>query len=86
VELVFEREALEYIADKAVARNTGARGLRAIIEEVMGEIMFEAPSDASIVKIIITRECAEKLEPPILERDPARLDALPAGRGRHSAS
>jgi len=86
VELTFEQGALEYMADKAVARNTGARGLRAIIEDVMGEIMFEAPSDASISKIIITRECAEKLEPPIIERDPARLDALTAGHGKHSAS
>ena len=74
IELEFEPEAVEYIADRAVARNTGARGLRAIIEEVMGDIMYEAPSDPTITKITITVECARKEEPPVILRDPARMD------------
>ena len=57
-----------------MARNTGARGLRAIIEEVMGDIMYEAPSDPTITKITITVECARKEEPPVILRDPARMD------------
>ena len=65
---------MEYIADRAVARNTGARGLRAIIEEVMGDIMYEAPSDPTITKITITLECAKREEPPVILRDPARMD------------
>ncbi len=75
IELVFEDAALEYMADKALLRNTGARGLRAILEEVMGEVMYEAPSDPSIVRVTITGECARKLEPPVILRDPRRLDA-----------
>ena len=74
IELEFEPEAVEYIADRAVARNTGARGLRAIIEEVMGDIMYEAPSDPTITKITITLECAKREEPPVILRDPARMD------------
>ena len=70
VELHFEQEALEYIADCAVKRNTGARGLRAIIEEIMSEIMFEVPSNPSIVSVTITKECAEKKEPPLIVYDP----------------
>ncbi len=56
-ELEFEPEAIEAIADKAIERNTGARGLRSIIEETMMDIMFEVPSDKSIKKVIVTKEC-----------------------------
>jgi len=76
VELKFEQEALEYIADCAVQRNTGARGLRAIIEEIMSEIMFEVPSDPTIVSVTITRECAEKKEPALIVYDPERQSVL----------
>ncbi len=78
IELEFEPEAVAYIADRAVERSTGARGLRAIIEEVMGDIMYEAPSDPTITKIVITPECARGEEPPIMERDPSRAEAAPA--------
>ena len=74
IELEFEPEALEAIADRAVDRGTGARGLRSIIENVMSEIMYEAPSDPTIVKVTVTRECAEGNEPPIMVRDPALQD------------
>jgi len=54
IELVFEKKALEKIADLTVTRKTGARGLRSIIEGVLQDYMFEAPSDSSIKKITIT--------------------------------
>ncbi|TFD68058.1 ATP-dependent Clp protease ATP-binding subunit ClpX [Cryobacterium ruanii] len=56
VELEFEQPALEAIADLAVLRKTGARGLRAILEEVLGPVMFEVPSSTDVERVIITRE------------------------------
>ncbi|KGJ77134.1 ATP-dependent protease [Cryobacterium roopkundense] len=56
VELDFEQPALEAIADLAVLRKTGARGLRAIMEEVLGPIMFEVPSSEDVARVIITRD------------------------------
>jgi len=56
VELEFEQPALEAIADLAVLRKTGARGLRAILEEVLGPIMFEVPSSEDVARVIITRD------------------------------
>ncbi|MEB0287962.1 ATP-dependent Clp protease ATP-binding subunit ClpX [Cryobacterium sp. 10I1] len=55
VELDFEQPALEAIADLAVLRKTGARGLRAIMEEVLGPIMFEVPSSSEVARVIVTR-------------------------------
>ena len=55
VELVFQKEALEAIVDKAIERKTGARGLRSIIEEIMRDIMFEIPSNPKIEQCIITK-------------------------------
>jgi len=78
VELKFEQGALDFMADKAFARNTGARGLRAVIEEIMGEIMYEVPSDPTVVSVTVTRECAEKKEPAIIYRDPSRQNVKPA--------
>ncbi len=57
VELEFEDEAIEAIADKAISRNTGARGLRSIVEGVLMDIMFKTPSDDKIKKVKITKEC-----------------------------
>ena len=56
VELEFEKEALEAIVDKAIERNTGARGLRSIIEEIMRDIMFDIPSNPNVEKCIIKEE------------------------------
>ena len=67
VELEFEPEALNAIVDKAIDRNTGARGLRSIIEDIMRDIMFDIPSNLRIDKCIITRDTVEKKAPPILE-------------------
>ena len=56
VELVFDDQAISAIADKAIERDTGARGLRAVLEDLMRDIMFEIPSDKSIAKVKITEE------------------------------
>ena len=66
VELEFEQEALNAIVDKAIERNTGARGLRSIIEEVMRDIMFDIPSNPKIEKCIITKKTVEEKESPKL--------------------
>ena len=72
VELLFEKDALYAIAEKAKEQNTGARGLRGIIEGLLTDLMFETPSDPSIVKIIITRDVVEKgAEPQIFRNDSA---------------
>ncbi|WP_166983765.1 ATP-dependent Clp protease ATP-binding subunit ClpX [Paramicrobacterium fandaimingii] len=67
VELEFERDALEAIADLAVERKTGARGLRAILEDVLGPIMFDVPSSDNISRVIITRESVTDGAEPIFE-------------------
>jgi len=69
VELEFEREALNAIVDKAIQRNTGARGLRAIIEEIMRDIMFDVPTDNRIEKCFITKETVENRKMPKLILD-----------------
>ena len=66
VELEFEKEALESIVDKAIERKTGARGLRAIIEDVMRDIMYEIPSNPKIEKCIITEATVDNKEAPKL--------------------
>ena len=66
VELEFEPEALEIIVDKAIERNTGARGLRSIIEEIMRDIMYDIPSNPKIAKCIITKETVESNKQPKL--------------------
>lgn len=67
VELEFEDDAIEAIVERAIERNTGARGLRSIIEEIMRDIMFEIPSNPKIEKCIITRETVlENKEPKVI--------------------
>ena len=66
VELEFDDEALNAVVDKAIERKTGARGLRAIIEDIMRDIMFEIPSNPKIEKCIITRATVENGEAPKL--------------------
>ena len=66
VELEFDDEALNAVVDKAIERKTGARGLRAIIEDIMRDIMFEIPSNPKIEKCIITRATVENGETPKL--------------------
>lgn len=64
--LEFEPEALKAIMTKAIERNTGARGLRSIIEEIMMDVMFDVPSDESIEKVIITKMAAEGTGKPTI--------------------
>ena len=66
VELEFEKEALDAIVEKAIERNTGARGLRSIIEDIMRDIMFDIPTNPKIEKCIITKETVEKKSGPKL--------------------
>ncbi|HEP7138761.1 TPA: ATP-dependent Clp protease ATP-binding subunit ClpX [Streptococcus pyogenes] len=67
VELAFDMEALEAIANKAIERKTGARGLRSIIEETMLDIMFEIPSQEDVTKVRITKAAVEGKSKPVLE-------------------
>jgi len=75
VELDFTPKALQAIAEKAIERKTGARGLRSIIEDVMTEIMFDIPSDERITKVVIT-------EPTIKIKDQPEIHRLPEGEER----
>lgn len=68
VELEFTEGALKAIADEAIARKTGARGLRAIVEDIMIDIMFDIPSDENISKVIITESTIKSKELPELVR------------------
>ena len=68
VELEFEDEALGKIADKAIAMEIGARGLRSVMEGVMTDLMYSVPSDPTIAKITITAASVDGTEPPRIER------------------
>jgi len=69
VELEFRDDALRAIAKKAIERNTGARGLRSIVENTMMECMYEVPSREDVKKVIVTKEAVEGKEQPILVSD-----------------
>ncbi len=72
VELEFSDDALEAIADQAILRGTGARGLRAIMEEVLMSVMYEIPSRSDVARVVITREVVlEHVNPTIVPRDNA---------------
>lgn len=66
VALEFVDDAVEAIADEALRRNTGARGLRAIIENVMLEVMYEVPSRADVTRVVVTKEVVTKRDKPLL--------------------
>ena len=65
VELEFNQEALEEVADISLSRKTGARGLRAIMENVMMDTMYHVPSDSSIKTCLITKECVKGEAEPV---------------------
>ena len=74
VTLEFTEEAVKTIAEKAIARNTGARGLRSIVEDALMDIMYEIPSDETIDKCIITKEVVEDhAEPELVRIDETEL-------------
>jgi ATP-dependent Clp protease ATP-binding subunit ClpX len=73
VDLEFTPDAVEAIADQALLRGTGARGLRAIMEEVLQSVMFEVPSRKDVERVVITREAVlENVNPTLVPRDVAR--------------
>lgn len=82
VELEFEEEALKAIAKRAIERNTGARGLRAIMESVIMDLMYQVPSDEYIEKCIITKDVVENGVDPVIVRSEEKkaVKALAAKR------
>jgi ATP-dependent protease Clp, ATPase subunit len=73
VMLTFEEDAIEAIADKAFERKTGARGLRSIMENAMMDVMYQIPSDESIVECIVTKGAVEgNSEPLVIRREAMR--------------
>lgn len=74
VELEFTDDALEAIAEEAMKRNTGARGLRSIIEDAMNDIMFEIPSKEEIAKVIITADTIKTKKPEIVLAEGEKRD------------
>ena len=69
VELVYEEEALEAIADTAIAMEIGARGLRSVMENTMTRVMYEVPSDPSIRRVVITADCIRNGTDPEIIRE-----------------
>ena len=74
MELIFAKEALDAIADHALKLETGARGLRSIIESALTNVMFELPSRRDVTKCVVTREVIEKKIDPTLVTSTARED------------
>ncbi len=72
VELVFTDEALRAVADKAIERNIGARGLRAVIEGVLTPVMYDIPSDPTIERVTIGADCIKDGAAPVIEKDPEK--------------
>ena len=75
IELVFTEEALASIADKAIERRIGARGLRSIVEETLLDVQFELPSRRDVRRCVVTRETIENGAPPMLEPAPHKQRA-----------
>ena len=76
VELEIQEDALETIAQKAIDKHIGARGLRAVMEQVMIKIMYLIPSDLSITKVVITADCVNGGEPKII-RNKSKMRTAP---------
>ena len=89
VDLEFTPDALEAIADKANERNIGARGLRAVMEGLLTQVMYDVPSDPTIVKVVITKACVEGTEKPELTYDPEKVNyavKMNPGKGEKPSS
>jgi len=70
VDLEFTEDAVQAVADQAVLRGTGARGLRAIMEEVLQPVMFDVPSRDDVARVVVTREVVlENVNPTLVPRD-----------------
>ena len=79
VTLEITDEALQAVAQKALEREIGARGLRAIMEKIMTKIMYQIPSDLTIQKVVITPECVDGAE-ALIQRDPSHPREKLAGK------
>ena len=76
VGLTFDPEALRAVAERAVKRGTGARGLRAILEGPMTNIMFDLPTRDDVREVVITKECITEDRPPlVVTARPAKKEA-----------
>ena len=73
VDLEFTDDALNAIADKAIERNIGARGLRAVMEGMLTKVMYDIPSDPTITRVTITADCVRGGAEPLVERDPEKV-------------
>ena len=73
IELKFDEKALTAIAEKAIALKTGARGLRAIVEGILTDIMFRVPSDENVARVIVTEQCVNENTKPLLEDSKGRV-------------
>ena len=73
VELVFTDDALEAVADKAIERNIGARGLRAVMEGILTPVMYDIPSDPTITMVTINADCIKDGTAPVVEKDPEKV-------------
>ena len=74
LDLEITEDALNAIADKAIERNIGARGLRAVMEGLLTKVMYEIPSDETVVKAVVTKECVEGTAEPELTHDPDKIN------------
>ena len=74
VDLEFTEDALNAIADKAIERNIGAGGLGAVMEGLLTKVMYEIPSDETVVKAVVTKECVEGTAEPELTHDPNKIN------------
>lgn len=72
VKLEFDEDALKAVAEKAIERQTGARGLRSIMEELLTEVMYDIPSDETVSKVTVTKDCVTEKAAPAIERDPTK--------------
>ncbi len=89
VSLEFEEAALRAVAKKAVDQKTGARGIRSIVEGILGGIMFDIPSDHTVEKVVISEKCVSENAPPAIERNPNKKPVkvkVPAKTGSKGAT
>ncbi|WP_315121411.1 ATP-dependent Clp protease ATP-binding subunit ClpX [uncultured Clostridium sp.] len=82
VELEFKDEALEAIAEEAIKRSTGARGLRAILEDIMKDIMFKIPSEESIIKVTVNEDTVENKNPELTHSEDGKRAPIKTKKAR----
>jgi len=86
IKLRFTDDALKAIAQKAIKQETGARGLRSILEGILGDLMFNSPADETIVKITITADVVNGLDVADIERDMSKRASVNSGSRKNSTA